>query len=735
MKNNYHYKGFNLFFLLLQFTISAQVIFDIDSVSQHLLPRYGYNMTYADNGQGIVDINGNFVADRIGLISEIKPHWIRFPGGTVSHTYKWKHAIGPQNARIDQVHPFHSRFDGEPSTFGPDEVAQFTEDIGAKTLMVVSWNATAQDAADLVEYMNALADGSNVNGGIDWAAVRATNGRQKPYNILYWEIGNEGGSKDITTWTSWPYSGDDITGVGGVNQGSDLARNWWVNGGIKKFTNQKAVLESHWGIDHNRNDNNDKESVIKTNALANQKYYVKFPPITHLTLRIGTSSDATTTWAKVADFRASSSTDFHYTLNDKTGEIVFGDGFHGKIPDANNFVFLDYTSGPHDGSKGIITAMKAVDPRIKIGVSHWAMNDEALKDSCFVYDGFQVHGAGFLGSRSSPTSNTNPLDEASARGVGTIGHVLSENNLQLTTLNRKIFATEYTINGGYKIDNKFYAHTIVASISSALSLIKGSENPLVEILGTNYLLNSLQASEVHITSSNIVSSKGRAVQMFTNDFGDYFLNTTPSNLTQRTVSYYKFPGVTTSLSIQNVYTLSSMTKDSINYYTLLVNTTDENITVTLNYPKFMSPQKKWELTGNSLTAINDVVNPNRVGIVETNLIKTETNSIEVILKPASVTKVKVVDNNMLSIYNFDSFKELIISPNPVKNDFVEIIGTSTKEINLNEFVAKIYSLDGVLQKEVLPKDNVVYIGNLNSGIYFLKLQSNQRSFVLKFIRL
>src|SRR5690606_26762999 len=34
-------------------------------------------------------------------------------------------------------------------------------------------------------------DGSNPGGGTDWAAVRAKNGHPEPYNIRYWEFGNE----------------------------------------------------------------------------------------------------------------------------------------------------------------------------------------------------------------------------------------------------------------------------------------------------------------------------------------------------------------------------------------------------------------------------------------------------------------------------------------------------------------------------------------------------------------
>ena len=47
------------------------------------------------------------------------------------------------------------------------------------------------DVADLVEYLNSPNNGSNPNGGINWAAERAKNGHPSPYNVKYFgNIGN-----------------------------------------------------------------------------------------------------------------------------------------------------------------------------------------------------------------------------------------------------------------------------------------------------------------------------------------------------------------------------------------------------------------------------------------------------------------------------------------------------------------------------------------------------------------
>ena len=56
----------------------------------------------------------------------------------------------------------------------------------------------ARLAANWVEYCNNPDDGSNPNGGTNWAAVRAGMGHSAPFNVKYWEIGNEvGGSWEV----------------------------------------------------------------------------------------------------------------------------------------------------------------------------------------------------------------------------------------------------------------------------------------------------------------------------------------------------------------------------------------------------------------------------------------------------------------------------------------------------------------------------------------------------------
>ncbi|MFH1446780.1 MAG: alpha-L-arabinofuranosidase C-terminal domain-containing protein, partial [Chloroflexota bacterium] len=133
---------------------------------------------HMDYGEGIWDPKRRVsVKDVIDLAKEAGITIVRFPGGCVTHHYNWKAAIGKER---------------EHFLYGIDEFLKTCAEIGAEPVMTVSYfTGNEQDAADLVEYLNCPNDGSNPNGGVDWAAQRAENGHPLPYIVRYFEVGNE----------------------------------------------------------------------------------------------------------------------------------------------------------------------------------------------------------------------------------------------------------------------------------------------------------------------------------------------------------------------------------------------------------------------------------------------------------------------------------------------------------------------------------------------------------------
>jgi alpha-N-arabinofuranosidase len=98
----------------------------------------------------------------------------RYPGGCLAHGFDWKKTIGPARERPNFV-------------FGLDEFLQMCEATDAVPLITVAdYTGTPQDAADLVEYLNAPATPDH-----PWAMKRAANGRKEPWGVRYFEMGNE----------------------------------------------------------------------------------------------------------------------------------------------------------------------------------------------------------------------------------------------------------------------------------------------------------------------------------------------------------------------------------------------------------------------------------------------------------------------------------------------------------------------------------------------------------------
>ena len=144
---------------------------------------------FSNYGAGVWDpVRRRPVPEAVALARRSGMTIARFPGGCGVHHYDWKVAIGDPGQRPDW-------------RFGVDEFMQFCDAVGCEAVITVSYfTGTAEDAADLVEYLNAPADGSNPRGGIDWAQRRAENGHPEPYGVKYFEMGNEsyhGDHKDI----------------------------------------------------------------------------------------------------------------------------------------------------------------------------------------------------------------------------------------------------------------------------------------------------------------------------------------------------------------------------------------------------------------------------------------------------------------------------------------------------------------------------------------------------------
>lgn len=138
------------------------------------------NDMVANRGLGIWDPEkkqpvGAFVL----LAKEAGISFIRWPGGNHARTLDWKKTIGGLSTRPQQQ-------------FGLPEFLTFCAAVGAQPVITLATEMGSEsDAADLVEYLNAPANGANPNGGVDWASLRSADGQKEPWNVAWFEYGNE----------------------------------------------------------------------------------------------------------------------------------------------------------------------------------------------------------------------------------------------------------------------------------------------------------------------------------------------------------------------------------------------------------------------------------------------------------------------------------------------------------------------------------------------------------------
>ncbi len=152
-------------------------------------------------------------ADLAQVLADMKPKFIRFPGGCLVHgdglgnMYRWKNTIGPVEKRKEQrnIWGYH-----QTTGLGYYEYFQFCEDIGAKPLPVLpaavscqnsggTWRigGTGQkaipmdDMQDYIQEVLDLIEWANGSAISTWGAKRTAAGHPAPFNLEYIGIGNE----------------------------------------------------------------------------------------------------------------------------------------------------------------------------------------------------------------------------------------------------------------------------------------------------------------------------------------------------------------------------------------------------------------------------------------------------------------------------------------------------------------------------------------------------------------
>lgn len=131
--------------------------------------------------------SGKMRPDLVESLKNLKPVFIRWPGGSFASIYKWKDGIGPQESR--KFHPNtiwggYSDYYG----FGTDEFLELCRQLDTDPMIVLSaTNTDPQQFQDAMDWVHYLIDPPTTK----WGAMRSSNGHAEPYQIPYFQIDNE----------------------------------------------------------------------------------------------------------------------------------------------------------------------------------------------------------------------------------------------------------------------------------------------------------------------------------------------------------------------------------------------------------------------------------------------------------------------------------------------------------------------------------------------------------------
>lgn len=125
-----------------------------------------------------------FRNDVLNALREIKVPLVRWPGGCFADEYHWREGIGPREDRPVKVNTHWGGVE-EPNTFGTHEFFEFVELLGADAYVNGNLGSgSVQEMAEWMEYMTG-------EKGSTLAEERRKNGREEPFEIAYFGIGNE----------------------------------------------------------------------------------------------------------------------------------------------------------------------------------------------------------------------------------------------------------------------------------------------------------------------------------------------------------------------------------------------------------------------------------------------------------------------------------------------------------------------------------------------------------------
>lgn len=241
---------------------TSQILIHVDQGRHRIAPEiYGhfaehlgrcvYEGFWVGPDSDIPNVRG-IRTDVVEALRKMKVPVLRWPGGCFADEYHWKEGVGPPEKRGKMINTHWGRVI-DNHAFGTHEFLDLCEMLGSEAYIAGNvGSGTVEEMQDWVEYMTSDKDS-------DMANWRRANGRDKPWKVRYFGVGNEnwgcGGNmtpeyyadlyRRFQTYVR-DYSGNRIVKVAcGPNGGNDLG---WTEVIMQKAGRFANAIGQHYYV-------------------------------------------------------------------------------------------------------------------------------------------------------------------------------------------------------------------------------------------------------------------------------------------------------------------------------------------------------------------------------------------------------------------------------------------------------------------------------------------------------
>ncbi|UZR98804.1 alpha-N-arabinofuranosidase [Chondrinema litorale] len=208
------------------------------TISRHIyghfaehLGRCIYGGFYVGEDNSKIENTDGIRSDVVAALKDLNIPNLRWPGGCFADTYHWKDGIGPKAERPS----FVNRWWGgvvEDNSFGTHDFLNLCEMLDTEPYLAANvGSGTVQELIDWVYYVNH-------KEGSPMAALRKENGREEPWAVKYWGVGNEmwgcGGNMKPEYYANL------------YTQYSTFMTDWTNGDGLFRIASGANVADYHW---------------------------------------------------------------------------------------------------------------------------------------------------------------------------------------------------------------------------------------------------------------------------------------------------------------------------------------------------------------------------------------------------------------------------------------------------------------------------------------------------------